>query len=163
MKTIPEKYHAYIEMVISVARGFLSEGDELQAMAFLGKLGAGIVPIPMHMGHKDQSAAMIREICKVTRPDCVMMISEAWALDQTNVPVEEVERIANSGGSIADHPNRQDVVMLVVETREGLWLGQGQIKSLGGKARGFDDLQFEMKGKVQGRFSSFLPREGTAH
>jgi hypothetical protein len=162
MKMIPEKYHAHIEMIVSAARGFLSEGGDLQAMAFLGKFGEGVVPIPVHMGDKDRAAAMVKAICKITRPDYVMMISEAWMVERKESRVENDEYLKSYTG-LSDHPDRIDAVFLTLETREGLWFGYSRIKSLGDNARGFDDLQFELTKELEGRFSTFLPREGMTH
>jgi hypothetical protein len=162
MKTIPEKYHAHIEMIVSTARGFLAEGGDLQAMAFLGKFGEGVVPLPVDMGHKDRSAMMIREICKVTRPDYVMMISEAWMRERKEMSKEEMNEYLKSYTGLKDHPDRIDAVFLTLETQEGLWFGHSRIKIENGK-RGFDDLQFELTKKLEGRFSTFLPREGMTH
>jgi len=161
MQTIPEEYRKDIEKIVSVARGYLSEGETLSAMAFLGKSGCGFFPVPMNMRHKDESAKLVTELCKQVAADYVIMISEAWALSG-KVLNEEMERIAASHESIENHPDRDDIVMITLETRQGHWLGKGLIKSLGGKKRGVDDIQFTMEKEMEGRFASFLPR-GTQH
>jgi len=82
MQTIPEECRQYIEVIVSVAKQFLSKGESLQAIAFLGKFGCQLMPVPMDMAHKDQSLLFISEICKHTEPDYVIMLSEAWALSE---------------------------------------------------------------------------------
>lgn len=131
-------------------------------MAFLGKFGEELIPIPMDMEHKDKSAALVTGICKMLRPDYVIMVSEAWGLSR-ETSQEEVMRITKTRESIANHPDRQDIVMLTLETREGFWVAQSPIKSLGGKARGVDDFQFLMMKQAEGRFTCFLPHEGVQH
>jgi hypothetical protein len=158
---IPEECQRSIDLIASNAREFLSEGEELQAFAFLGKFGIGFTPAPMGMSNKDLAVKLITALCKDVKPDYVIMISEAWALSG-KVPNEEIERIAASRESIAEHPDREDVVMITLETHQGFWFGQSPIKSLGGKKRGFDDIQFEMAKEMKSRFASFLPR-GTQH
>lgn len=159
---VPEKYHAYIEMVVSTARGFLSDGMELESIAFLGKFGVGFIPVPMDMGQKDASAAWIKEICRQTRPDFVMMISEAWSLSK-ETSEEEFARIAKSRESIVNHPNRQDIVMLTLETQEGFWLSQTPVRLLSDKKREFDDPEFLFATLLEGRFTQFLPPERETH
>jgi hypothetical protein len=157
MQTIPEECLQAIKAIVSVARGYLSEGETLSAMAFLGRFGLPFFPVPTDMKHKDQSAKLVTELCKQIRADYVIMISEVWALSG-KVPNEEMERIAATRESIAEHPDREDIVMISLETYQGYWLGRSPIKSLGGKKRGFDDIQFEMAKEIEGRFASFLPR-----
>jgi len=161
MQTIPEEYRQDIEKIVSIARGYLSEGGKLSAMAFLGKSGCGLFPVPMDMEHKDLSAKLITELCKDCEADYVIMISEAWALSE-KVSTEEMERIVATRESIEHHPDRDDIVMITLETRQGYWFGKSLLKSLGGKKRGFDDIQFAMSKEIEGRFASFLPR-GTQH
>lgn len=162
---IPEKYQAEIEVIISMAREFLSEGRELQAFVFLGKPSCSLLPCPMNMSSgsaKDMSAAMVRELAKVLRAEYAIMISEAWALDHTKTSMEEAKRIASSGRSIANHPDCTDVVMITLETLEGFWIAQTTIKPTG-KGRGFDDPCFNFMAGREGRFASFLPPQGPIH
>jgi hypothetical protein len=162
MQTIPEECRHEVEVIVSVVREYLLEGESLAAMAFMGRFGLPPFPVPMDMKHKDQSTKLVTELCKHAKADYVIMVAEAWALDHTKVPKEEFMRIANTHESIANHPDRMDIVMFSLETHKGFWFGQSPIKSLDGKKRGFDDIQFEMKKELEGRFTSFLPR-GTQH
>jgi hypothetical protein len=158
---IPEECQRSIDLIASRAREFLSEGKELQAFAFLGKFGKGFFPFPMEMSNKDIAVKLVTALCKDVEADYIIMISEAWALSGT-CPNEELERLAKTRESIAKHPDRMDIVMVTLETQQGTWMCQSQIKSLGGKKRGFDDLQFIKFDRMEGRFASFLPR-GTQH
>ena len=157
---IPDECQRSLDAIVSTARRFLSEGKELQAMAFMGQFGAGFAPIPMDMANKDRSAAFITAICKCAKPDYVIMISEAWALSAQCIGAE-LERLAKTLESISNHPDRIDVVMITLETKEGNWIAQTPIKSLGGK-RKMDDPEFLVFTGIEGRFASFLPR-GTQH
>jgi hypothetical protein len=158
---IPEECQRSIDAIVSTARGFLSEGNELQAMAFLGKFGKGFFPAPMNMSNKDAAARFVTALCKAVEADYVIMISEAWSMS-ADCTHEELQRLAKTQESISNHPDRIEVVMIKLETHYGLWLCQSQIKLLGGKKRGFDDVQFIKADKVEGRFASFLPH-GTRH
>jgi len=163
---VPEKYLAYIEMIVSTARVFMAEGNVFQGMAFLGKFGAGIVPVPVNMMDKDRSVMMLKELCKRTEPDYVMMISEAWMVERKDASKADQDDLLNeykAHKGLADHPERVEIVMLSLETQEGLWFGKSPIKSLGDGKRGFDDLEFTMTTQLEGRFACFLPQSGPVH
>lgn len=163
---IPEKYQADIETIISGARKVLVEGKELEAVAFLGKTDFGLLRLPMDMHStkaKEFSAAIVRGIAQAGRAEYVIMISEAWALDQTKVSVEEIKTYLESHEGISEHPARMDVFMITLETREGFWMAQSPIRSLNGKAREFDPVNFLFMTHREGRFANFLPQEGTIH
>jgi hypothetical protein len=166
MNTIPEKYQHSIKAITAKAREFLLNGDQLQPFVFLGRTGHSLLPCPMQMSSnqaKDMSAMIVREIARVAGAEYAIMISEAWALDSSVVSMEEAKRFAMSGESIADHPNRTDVVMITLEAPEGFWMAQSRIKSLNDNARSFDDVDFLFLSGAEGRFVSFLPHQGTAH
>jgi hypothetical protein len=164
---IPENYLREIKMIMGVARGYLSEGRELVPMAFLGKTGLPLLPFPMDMSSnqaKDASAEAVREFAKMAGAEYAIMISEAWALDHTQISKEEVLKLYESRKGIADHPARQDVVMITLETQAGFWFANTPIKSLGGEARGFGDPEFTFIEQLEGRFTHFLPQKSkTVH
>jgi len=164
MNTIPEAYQSEINRLISIARGFLSAGEELQAFVFLGASDKPTLPCPMNVCNakaKDKSAAIVRGIAEAGNAEFAIMISEAWALDAEKTTMEEFIRIAESRESIENHPNRIDVLMVTLETPMGFWVAQSPIKSSGGKARGFGEVNFEFLDRVEGRFTCFLPRRAT--
>lgn len=156
MKTIPEVYHEDIEMIVKTMRGFMLDGHELQGMAFLGQLENNrLLPVPMPMGdikEKNLSAARVTQLAKLLQPDFIILISEAW-LKENPGDLEKVRRIAKEG--VEHEPDRREIVMLTLETRQGAWLGYADIKSLGGDKRGFGELQF-IKGDTEGRFAHLL-------
>ncbi len=157
---IPEECQHSLDAIVSRAQEILSEGKELHAFAFLGKFGCRFVAVPMNMSSKDLAAKFITLLCRDTEPDYVIMISEAWTLSMECTGTE-LERLAKTRESIANHPNRIDVVMITLETKEGNWIAQAPIKSLDGKRR-MDDPEFLVFTGIEGRFASFLPR-GTQH
>ena len=162
---IPENYLREIEMIMGVARGYLAEGKELQPFTFLGKTGLPLLPFPMDMSSnqaKDACAEAVRKLAKINNAEYAIMISEAWALDHTQISEEEILKLYESGGGIKDHPARQDVMMITLETQTGFWFSNIPIKSLGGESRGFGDPDFMFMTQAEGRFTRFLPH-GTLH
>lgn len=155
MQTIPEECQAVIEQIVRISRDFLSVGEQLQGMAFVGRYGAGFTPLPMDMSHKDLAAKILTLFCRDVKADYVIMISEAWAL-MKNVDQEEVERIAKTRESIEFHPDREDVVMITLEIRQGRWISTTPIKTLNGNARDFSNPKFIFSQYAEGRFASFL-------
>ena len=162
---IPENYLREIEMLLGVTRGYLAEGKELQPFTFLGKTGLPLLPFPMDMSSnqaKDACAEAVRKLAKINNAEYAIMISEAWALDHTQISKEEILKLYESGGGIKDHPARQDVMMITLETQTGFWFSNIPIKSLGGESRGFGDPDFMFMTQAEGRFTRFLPH-GTLH
>src|SRR5574342_86303 len=124
---IPEKYQIAIDKIVSVARKFLSEGGEITGFVFLGKSDLPLLPCPMRMSNnaeKEISAMLVREIARAAQAEFVIMISEAWALEQTKISFDDYKKYMESHNGIAEHPDRMEVVMITLETPEGYWLAQ---------------------------------------
>lgn len=161
MQNIPFQYRYTVEKIVATMRKFLADGQELHAFAFLGKIDGRIMPMPMDTESgmsKDTSAYLVQLISKEFKPDFVIVVSEAWALMRENSP-EDIAKFLKEHKSVSEHPDRQEIVLLNLETRHGIWMGTSPIKSLGDKSRGFDDMTFTESKNVQGRFAHFLPPE----
>jgi len=158
MNNIPEIYLPTVKAITITMRQFLAEGRELHAIAFLGTMDGRLIDIPMNTENdqtKDAAAHLVSLISKQLKPDFAIVISEAWAL-MKDTPREEIDKIIEQHKSISEHPDRQEVVFLTLETRQGIWMGTSPIKSLGEDKRGFDDLKFTFATGAEGRFTNFL-------
>jgi len=163
LKTIPEQYLEDIKTIISLARAHLGLGRELDVVVFLGKAGKMLKAFPLSAPEKTAQnilISLVRAFARTTKAEYAILISEGWGLNST-LNREEVTKFAESGESILNHPDRKNVVMIMLETQTGFWMSQTQIKSLDGEARDFDDPKFEFTHWAEGRFTNFLPHENT--
>jgi len=166
MHNIPEAYRPVVEKIIGTMRKFLAEGEELHTFVFLAKFDGNFFPVPMNTSSnrdKEASAYLVTLMSKEIKPDFMIFVSEAWAVMEETEP-QEIEKFLKEYKSLAEHPRRQDIVFLTLETRNGIWMGTSPIKSLGGNQRGFDEMKFTESTDATGRFTHFLsPESNTMH
>lgn len=166
MGDLPEQYHKIIGQIVDGMRDLMAKGDELTAMAFLGKFDRGLLPIPMAMvddASKDKAALLVRDLAKAILPDYAIMISEGWTLP-IDIPKEEQFGMLKKYGSINECPCREEIVFITLETLNGIWMARQPILNLEGSVRGFKDFEFELVQGIEGRFVNFLrPTSRTVH
>ena len=158
METVPETYHEALKLIIEHTREFLRDGQELAPICFLGKFEAGLVPFPMSFADieaKNKSAAVVRSLAAKYKVDYLIMISEAWAVAEAENP-EAIDKLLKQYGSVQNCSNKVEVVMLTLETRQGVWMSMPLIKRLNDKQRDCEDFKFKQS-EAEGRFVHLLP------
>src|SRR5487761_2706023 len=106
ISTPPQAYMDIISPLIDTARGYLENGDKLQAMAFVGNLTTKqVIPVMIQPGSgedKDQSSQRIQSIASLLDADFVFTIMEAWSLRSDKV--SQMDSILEKYGSIGASP-----------------------------------------------------------
>lgn len=159
---IPEACQNTIDALTSVIREQVMEGKPIPPCVFFGKKDKPTIPLPIDCSSnsaKDASALMIRMFAKNAQPDFIIHVSEAWMVTHLK-SMEEVKKYKEQYPDLEQAPDREEVVMLSLETKMGRWLGCSPIKVVDGK-RTFDDFKMEMSGRFEGRFTGFMPRPDT--
>ena len=163
ISTPPQAYMDIISPLIDTARGYLENGDKLQAMAFVGNLTTKqVIPVMIKPGSgedKDQSSRNIQSVAQYSEADFVFTIMEAWSLRPDKV--SKMDAIMDKYGSIGASPYAIDVCSIALETRYGVWIAQQQIKPKGisKKKRTIGVVEFRHFTEVAGRFMHLLPKK----
>jgi hypothetical protein len=163
ISTPPQAYMDIISPLIDTSRGYLENGDKLQAMAFVGNLTTKqVIPVMIQPGSgedKDQSSRNIQSVAQISEADFVFTIMEAWSLRRDKI--SKMDAIMDKYGSIGASPYAIDVCSIALETRRGVWVAQQQIKPKGisKKKRTIGVVVFRHFTEVAGRFMHLLPKK----
>lgn len=100
---------------------------------------------------KDLMMAFVKDALAGDTLSAVVAISEAWVLKAKSA--EEMHRLHDSGDSIAEHPDRTEVLMVAVHTRERTWMQHSPITVDESGARRCEllPLDFDSEIKFTGR------------
>jgi hypothetical protein len=123
-----------------------------------------IIPSP----HPDKDAAVtlmraLFELCDVVR---YVMIDEAWTVEVKRRPGEDVEALNERGrqlgGTLADHPDRVEIVILSGEDETAGWCTARRviIRPQHGKPY-LGPLEIDVFEVSEGRMVGLLPQRGT--
>jgi hypothetical protein len=81
-----------------------------------GEKSALLAEIPESPEEKDGIAKAVRDFMREEDVETYTSVFEAWSLPPGH---EDAERIAKEGGSIAEHPDRMEIVFGYGESRDG--------------------------------------------
>lgn len=155
---LPEAAKGIAEAIAMVARTEVGQGREVAPAIFVLRLADGTMRHPtMRMGEpeeRDRMAQETRLIADDMNADVVILLSEAWTRKATS-PEEMAAMRAKYGDSIADMPDRQDILLLSVETAGHYWCGRAPITGRGLDRR-CGEVVYELADDEQGRFTHFL-------
>lgn len=76
----------------------------------------------------DELGNTLKEVIAEKGIEMIGCLSEAWKL-----PEDKLEDFFRSGGDIEDHPDKYDIVVVSVETPQGVWLADARIDTVKGK------------------------------
>ncbi|AHE97479.1 hypothetical protein [Thioalkalivibrio paradoxus] len=174
MSAIPEAYQEMIGPLIKRARILLEEGESLRPIAFVGsseRRSISIVLLSTADGDVDDtSAGRVRQAAHQEDADFVFTIMEAWGLPPDKAA--RYEAILEQFGSIEASPHAVEFVSFALETRQGSWVAQVQMKPKGVSKRKktFDEPRFRLFTESSGGFAELLPQRaepgdggGTVH
>lgn len=160
-KSMPESYLVRVTPLMAKARALLEAGHRVEPIAFTGSLAKGSLEFVLlntaNGNIQDRSMAQVRRTAQRLDADFVFTIMEAWGLppQKANQYAAIVERY----GSIEASPYAVDMLAFALETYEGPWVAQAQIKPKGisKRKKTFDDPPFHYVEPTSGRFLSLLP------
>jgi hypothetical protein len=161
VKSMPESYRERITPLMAKARALLEAGHRVEPIAFVGSLAKGtldFVLLKTADGNiQDGSMAQVRRTGQRLDADFVFTIMEAWGLPPRKAP--QYAAIIERFGSIEASPYAIDMLAFALETYQGPWVAQAEIKPKGisKRKKTFDDPQFHFVEPTSGRFVSLLP------
>jgi hypothetical protein len=121
-----------------------------------------IVKVPL--GDKNMTALMVQRVLEVKNAVWCIMITESWALRTQAGQQDAIQQYIKEHGSIADHPDRREIIAYIMEDEElGMVMAEQEISRCGEDARLAELRIIDSKGTNDGRFVVMLPRRGTKH
>ena len=161
MSSIPEAYWEMVAPLIARARVLLEDGQNLRPIAFVGsseRRAISIVTLSTAGGDVQRaSAEQVRRAAYRENADFVFTIMEAYGLPPDKVA--KYQSILEQYGSIEASPYAVDFVSFALETRDGSWVAQAQVKPKGVSKRKktFDEPRFRLFRETSGGFAELLP------
>jgi hypothetical protein len=161
VSAIPAAYWEMIAPLIERGRVLLEEGENLRPIAFVGsseKRSIGTVVLSTADGDvQDSSAEQVRRAAYREDADFVFTIMEAWGLPPEKAG--KYQAILEQYGSIEASPYAVDFVSFALETRQGSWVAQVQVKPKGisKRKKTFGEPRFRLFTESAGGFAELLP------
>lgn len=161
MNSIPEAYWAMVAPLIARARVLLEDGENLRPIAFVGSSANRTISIVLlsTAGGDVQKASteQVRRAAYREDADFVFTIMEAYGLPPDKAG--KYEAILAQYGSIEASPYAVDFVSFALETRDGSWVAQVQVKPKGVSKRKktFEEPRFRLFKETSGGFAELLP------
>jgi hypothetical protein len=162
VSAIPEAYWEMIAPLIERARVLLEDGENLRPIAFVGSSGKrsiSVVVLSTADGDvKDTSAEQVRRAAYRENADFVFTIMEAWGLPPEKA--NKYQAILEQYGSIEASPYAVDFISFALETRQGSWVAQVEVKPKGVSKRKktFGEPRFRLFTESAGGFAELLPQ-----
>lgn len=156
----PAEYAGVIGNILDKVKHNLKAHDQLLSVAFLINLEQG--KIELVAGEfdgedaKDYFSETVRQRASRMQAEAICFVSEAWTLPEKYSTQEHIDRIRNVYGSISAFPEREEIVMVSLETHDGLWMARSGIAPAkkGRKPTGFSWVKAD---GMTGRFAHLLP------
>jgi hypothetical protein len=104
---------------------------------------------------KDLCMALVRALFEVIEVRCYVYISEAWTLQTTNKSEREARIIANRG--IADHPDRNEILLYAAEDENGMIMAHRNIIRLADAKPTLAPIEYDKPSEMEGRMVGLLP------
>lgn len=161
MSEIPEAYWEMIAPLIERGRVLLEEGESLRPIAFVGsseKRSIGTVVLSTAAGDvQNTSAEQVRRAAYRVGADFVFTIMEAWGLPPDKAG--KYQAILEQYGSIEASPYAVDLVSFALETRQGSWVAQIEVKPKGisKRKKTFGEPRFRLFAESAEGFAALLP------
>jgi hypothetical protein len=149
------KHNKLIDKIVAQARRFVTdEGEALPTCFVCSEDHTEILTgVMTNDAEKDQFAKIVRMKAFEMAAELVVFVSESWMISEQDS--EEFLANRHKYKSVSDHPNKKEILLIHVETKQGIWLGKSEIIN-----RKAGEPHFEKTESNKGRFARFL---GGAH
>ena len=138
-----------------IATAAIRGGRQMEATLFLHGQEGNAILVPQKFDSeeaKDRFAEVSRIMCVAQGADAVVYCSEAWMVSPKK------DKPLDLSVAPSKSPDRQEVLVLMGETREGCLHRSLPIhRAEGGKFAGFGEMTEIRPDSVGGRFANFLP------
>lgn len=156
----PAEYAGLLGTIMEKVQQNLKAHDQLLPVAFLINLKKNKIDVVAANfaddAAKDFFAETVRQRASRFEAEAICFASEAWSLPEKYSTKEHMDRIYRVYGSLSNFPEREEIVMLSLQTHDGLWMATSRISTAkkGRKATGFKWMKSDGS---DGRFTKLLP------
>src|SRR5689334_11342934 len=92
---------------------------------WLGETKSGeIVPIISKLNDKERTLAMVRRLFNEKKVARFVFMTEAWVIAAKKDRESEAMEYVKSGKSLADHPDRREIIVVTAEDKTRALMGQ---------------------------------------
>jgi hypothetical protein len=140
----------------------IAKDEELQPFAFVHANGE-IHTVAMtfkDQDSKERAASRVRRAVVDLDADWVFVVLESY-MAKFDKDDTEFEKVKNGEMRVSAHPKRIEAAVFLLETKEGSYMGHGEITGPMGN-RTFPIPDLEEGGKAEGIFSNLLPDKKVA-
>lgn len=160
VKQPPAKYVSFLSKIIEQAQQNLKNHSQLSPVAFLIShaskkteiLGSGF----SNPDEKDFFAETVKQRASKMQADAICFLAESWTLPQKYQTPDMVQSILKKYGSVSNFPERKEIVMINLETDEGVWVGMSDLKPAK-KGKKMVGIKWQKSPELHGRFANLLP------
>jgi hypothetical protein len=156
----PAKYTVFLNKIIEQAQQNLKNHSQLLPIAFLisheNKKTELVGSNFSDVNEKDYFAETVRQRASKIQADAICFLAESWTVPEKYQNKDMVESILQKYGQISNFPEKKEIVMINLETTDGLWIGMSDLKPAkkGKKIVGFKWMKSD---NLHGRFANLLP------
>lgn len=160
-EALPSEIRLFVREVIEQAKHKLERGDEVRTTIFLSSPEKGLTAVVLDTSSvqaKEASIAHARQLAAIHGSTMSVFISESWGLSASDAPKHEA--ILAKYGSLANYPGRIDVLYVHVETHNGIYAVQADIKPMPPSKKRRTVVfrnKFFMATEIGGRMAGVLP------
>lgn len=137
----PLDCHRYVNDLVQLARSVLEMGGTVPACVFLGDRASGLFsPLDNALGLASSSTELIKLMALFSASDIILMIGESWMIREDS-PLSK-RKIRRKFGSIEASPYAVDGFSIAIETCDGIWLSEVEIKRSPKGSRSIGSVEF---------------------
>jgi hypothetical protein len=163
--TLPADIHPLLENIIGGITASIDNQRFVQPIWFMvDRKKERMMPFSTSFSSDDDRrvvAHLIRTLVLAQQPhvDAVVFICEAWRKKLMKGDPEFEHRTK----PVKDLPGREDILMIMVETHEGIWIANAVIKGEPEHERELTPIRFELEHTISGQMANFLPNKKGMH
>ena len=152
-----ETHEEFLQFVFDdlwmLAQESLLNGEEITPSVIIIDFKHGLAHIPMELApSKDAFYDGVNAVTGTLKPDAVIFLTEAWALNTKTMNKEKADAELEKYGSVSQHPDRFDILAIVLHRADGKPTKYRQaavIKSDGAPASLIDEKTWEDNGTYE--------------
>lgn len=137
----PLDCHRYVNEMVQLAKSVLEMGGTVPACVFLGDRVSGVFsPLVDALGLASSSTELIKLMALFSASDVILMIGESWIV-RKDASLSK-QKIRRKFGSIEASPYAVDGFSIAIETRDGIWVSEVEIKRSPKGSRSIGSVEF---------------------
>jgi hypothetical protein len=156
----PAKYVSFLSKIIKLAQQNLKNDSQLLPVAFLISHASKKTEILgsdfSNPEEKDFFAETVKQRANKMQADAICFLAESWTIPEKYQKPDMVQSILKKYGSVSNFPERKEIVLINLETNEGVWVGMSDLKPAK-KGKKMVGIKWMKSPELQGRFANLLP------